>query len=1676
MSNGQEQQGSLFGLFGLEEPTPVGQDTSVVQPTDTTATESTSQDSNLFSLFGLDNPVPVVEEVIEEEDKKSEEEYALEVLNVDTTPKDPQDTVEEHALKTEIINLTTPSVFGESDAYSKSLGLNLGYKYGGEDDEQKTYAHNEVNVEASAPDEFDPESDKFDLKSAIEAGDKPDETGHWGSIGKDGLVLKGRQHPTWDEMEMAELALGNRVVKRDDGRYVSESILKELEEYSSRDEDEQTTAEKMAEDPRFGYKSFGQGIGVKASFEEVVAFKDKLNIPYSDAERNILHSGLKPYLEAPEGVTAESIDLNYAKSRYELSKAPKQDDWDKFVNFVHNHVAPPLTDVVSLGMVDGKPSYPEEDSITAGIANTITGAAEFGVGMAEFATAAGDLIFKAEWKPFVHMTGGLIQAMVEEPANLLVAAGLNPLPQYNKYLPEGQKAIREAQMRIWRNPLAPLAFSLGMGHIPRQFVGVRNGMAKVVNKADVAIQYLRDPHNPKLKITPEIKKLAEDLNGGPLKFKVAVEDAVVKTKQMELNFQESQKSPSKKAKKGKKTKKDATPLDKPLPENVPQPSKGAVKKYETWEKNRHEKMREKALESEMDALIEAKESAQKRLETETNLTSNQKASLESTIKKADTLIIQNAQKMADLGINPIHYFQMSFGLTEGMAKAAWQRVLKGADFLVGKAKNNFHWKMTDPVHWSAGNPFFSEEMTQLQRAFNWQDNKMNRLAQKDSKVLDRFMRSWVDINWDVRKAILRSDAPWPYINEALMELDLVRGASGKTAWEVKKAIKKINKGLKESDIRLLDRIIQARREVQIYKRNAEKIPQWQAELKASKNKKEQTKLKKKIKEAENYEYSLSEIIDESTGKRVRDETGAIMKRSPEEQVVLYEKFQEGMKIERKDLWDKSTDVFDLYKENLKEMHENGLFTDKEFGELDLYLYQRKQYLERYKENISKHMEAGGKISIIDNGLKSLKSGSPGGLMNDWVTLLEDNMSMKNNHIFKNNANRALAEFIEISPENGLGKLLKQNERVPVGHSAIDYIDKGKKKRIAMETELFESWGKSDPLLNSNLANTISWASGTKILKATATGYNPTFAFVNMPRDMAYMWLTTSHYSPTMGIAIGQMARDYAATAKDAIMRKGRHNDYMMEGGGMSFLSQQGHVGRKAFGKRVPQWMEKVKTAMGYIGETSEIWTRLALRERAMRSPTEGFQGGMGFGGSGFSAKQATHAARNYLDFAQGGNWSKWMDTSFPYMNARIQASRGLFRAAHQRPAQMTYKAGQIATVTTGLWMANNYLSGDYKNYISPGQYYNNHIMILPGTEYKDEKGHTRRLFIKFPKDDAQKAIGGVMDSMMEYTFGNKEDADSIMELVWKTLGSVSPAGISSIPPAISIAAGTLLNMDIKAGYDLNSVNKAVDDRFQASLNEKEYVLDIADSWNNSILGEINEVSPTTIDFNIKQLVADGNWFAGMGSQAYTMMKESAGEEMKQLPNDRVDFTKILGLKQVSKRFFGYTGTKNYSVAKDVRRFEETVLTRREKGNQKLKYLASDIVKGVAGSDTALANFMDEQTDPNERKRFEKRAIDMVRKGYTTTGNAFIDEHQNKTPIVKAYAILGWLETMEGDVDKRLDFMADLEFAKFPTKRTMESLLLMYQGKKYEDFWIKSYGEESYNLLLKRLNRIEGSPD
>ena len=70
---------------------------------------------------------------------------------------------------------------------------------------------------------FDPESSGYDMQTALAAGLERNEAGHMGSLDpRTGMVLKGRQHESWNPMVQTEMSLGNTVeYNPNEGRYFS---------------------------------------------------------------------------------------------------------------------------------------------------------------------------------------------------------------------------------------------------------------------------------------------------------------------------------------------------------------------------------------------------------------------------------------------------------------------------------------------------------------------------------------------------------------------------------------------------------------------------------------------------------------------------------------------------------------------------------------------------------------------------------------------------------------------------------------------------------------------------------------------------------------------------------------------------------------------------------------------------------------------------------------------------------------------------------------------------------------------------------------------------------------------------------------------------------------------------------------------------------------------------------------------------------------------------------------------------------------------------------------------------------------------------------------------------------------------------------------------------------------
>ena len=397
---------------------------------------------------------------------------------------------------------------------------------------------------------------------------------------------------------------------------------------------------------------------------------------------------------------------------------------------------------------------------------------------------------------------------------------------------------------------------------------------------------------------------------------------------------------------------------------------------------------------------------------------------------------------------------------------------------------------------------------------------------------------------------------------------------------------------------------------------------------------------------------------------------------------------------------------DLYfakmREQLDLLHERGLITEEAYNDLvSKGDYSPREVLKHIDPDRTYSIDS-KKITVPDSGIRNLKEGSVDLIETDSSLLLSNVIVRTQMRLFRQRANEALYDLAKSHPDNGMVKVAQQlgttkagapkYSPTPTGYERIALMIDGKRQDLFLENKWAKEWILRDPALDSQLANMMGWLSGAKILRPMATGLNPEFAITNFPRDIAHEWLTTEVFSPHAPIAALQVGRSLAATAKDAWLRRGVWNDYINEGGGMEFLTHQGRFG-------VQGAIGKIQSVLGYLGESSEIWTRLALRDQAMRN--------------GLTSTEATWEARNYLDFSQGGSYTKALDSGIPYLSASVQGSRGVFRAAARNPKLFTYKVAQIGTLATGLYLANKHINPEAWEQISDRDKVSNWIITTP---------------------------------------------------------------------------------------------------------------------------------------------------------------------------------------------------------------------------------------------------------------------------------------------------------------------------------------------------------------------------
>ena len=581
--------------------------------------------------------------------------------------------------------------------------------------------------------------------------------------------------------------------------------------------------------------------------------------------------------------------------------------------------------------------------------------------------------------------------------------------------------------------------------------------------------------------------------------------------------------------------------------------------------------------------------------------------------------------------------------------------------------------------------------------------------------------------------------------------------------------------------------------------------------------------------------------------------------------------------------------FEWMKKPLRDMLDAELITEAEYNDLVSHNYRRIKivdiYDRQYKTKVGKKRR-----TIYDSGIEALARGRDTDVFEPSSEIMAlEVFNRAYGRILNNKANQTLLELARKDKTNPFVRVKEEKgDMIPTGWSRSFVYEGGQRKSIYLSPEMGKEWITNSPEMSYRMSQFLRYSSGSPVLRTFATGINWGFALANLPRDVMHTWFTARVfeggkwkpiYNPNAPIFAMQIGRDLATVFTDAALRKGRYEKYIEEGGGMEFLVHQGRLFQR--GRHVEGPLDAIYDFMGYFGETSEIMTRLAIRERVLRK--------------GKDSQEATFAARDYMDFGQGGGVAKALDNAFPYLNAAIQGTRGLFRAFKGNPISSTYKLSQFAAVTTGLYVAMFKMHPKSAESLRGNIDMQNNICIPLGDDFgfEDEQGQMRYPYVKIPLDPGQKFFKTFFEASADKWLGNEVDIDRVVD----SLKEQSPVGVTELPPTISATLGYVTNKDFWLNED---IWRQTDKPFGWPESREEFIPGRTPQAYID-LGAKTGLSPERTRYAVEELVTSGTVWSYMLGQGY----EAAFGDM---PKSKKEQHLAMSLSKIPvvRRFYGLT--------------------------------------------------------------------------------------------------------------------------------------------------------------------------
>lgn len=683
--------------------------------------------------------------------------------------------------------------------------------------------------------------------------------------------------------------------------------------------------------------------------------------------------------------------------------------------------------------------------------------------------------------------------------------------------------------------------------------------------------------------------------------------------------------------------------------------------------------------------------------------------------------------------------------------------------------------------------------------------------------------------------------------------------------------------------------------------------------------------------------------------------------------------------------------------------------------------------------------------VIDNPLVKVSEGERSKLMKEFKKLGHDLSKLDENFRL---------DFPELSveenTENELEIYKPKYDKTPPNFQKAYYYDNGQQKHFFLEQGLYDSWTDNfDGIFKGNTKEILSYATGSAIVKAIATGNNPAFPIVNTPRDFMFTATFSDQYSNFIPKALLQVGKDAFKSFKEL-----RNSDsdvlkkYIEYGGAMDFLSSEGRLKKNSL---VGKAMEKIvdpkskdiaknvfsKVTLSKISEYSEMMFRLGIFQRSIQNQLKD----LGVKDiSDLSDKQqiddlyneAVTSARSILDFNQGGVVTKDLEAIVPYINVAFQGGRVAATALQKNPVGTTARILQMATLGSSipigisLTLLSALKPDDKDDEKSAGEIYlhamdgisayqKSKYMNIP-LPFKDANGEY--MVIKIAKAQELSPVMSVTDDIYTNIIRSmvgkdKKTVARIIDDAAFTFNSnvmpidfTSPAGFFTRTPIVkgtlTYTTGYDFFKDEPLSNDIGKVPKPVE-----GLNNP----NVEDFYKK--IGEEHGISPIRSKAFVESLITGPNTNPFVGILYGGMDATVSDKDMKKIGEDL--FKSVY--KSTGKRIVSYPSNFNRQLAarKDLQEKIDKINIDKYKMKAEFNQLAKDfIAKDITKEQV---NEKLKELDPADRKRMFNKIKDKIR--LQDIDGAILDIKYEQGNDVKALMIMHYYgDISDGSKDSK----------------------------------------------------------